>query len=544
MDGKLPDIGDIDFQKRIGKIFNKYKIDKEPTFKEMCWPSKYTIQDQQKFVADFINPKTPYKGILLCHKIGAGKTCAAIQIAEKWKKHKKIMFVCPASLIGNFYKELKTKCAKNEYITEKEEKLLAEYGPGTKKYDQLNEVIKKRIDKHYKIISYNKFMDLSKQNKINLSNYLLIIDEVQNVVSETGVCYQIFMKEIMKSPASTRIVVMSATPMFDKPVELALTINLLKPRTRIPVNPEFNRMFLKSVVVNDYITYKAKNMDKLRAMLQGYISYYKGAPEHTFPTKSIRYIRARMSNYQYGVYRNATKNEGKFAGSNVLELPNDFFIASRAASNVALPLAATKKMLTDDLEKYSVKFYKILKAIKKSRQLNFVYSNFRGEYGIEAFVKVLDANGFYDFSKHGPGKNRYAIWSGEECLKLRENICAHYNLRENKNGDMIKVILGSPAIKEGVSLLRVRKVHIMEPYWNMSRLEQIIGRAVRFCSHKDMPKDEREVRIYFYIAVDQNNKTNTIDKYIMNMAFSKNKLIGQFEDVLKQAAVDYYLFQR
>ena len=53
--------------------------------KEICFPKKYTLQLPQKFVAEFINPKTPYKGLLLFHKIGAGKTCGAINIAEKWK---------------------------------------------------------------------------------------------------------------------------------------------------------------------------------------------------------------------------------------------------------------------------------------------------------------------------------------------------------------------------------------------------------------------------------------------------------------------------
>ena len=55
-----------------------------------------------------------------------------------------------------------------------------------------------------------------------------------------------------------------------------------------------------------------------------------------------------------------------------------------------------------------------------------------------------------------------------------------------------------PAIKEGVSLLRVKYVHIIEPYWNLSRLEQVIGRAVRFCSHKDVEEDKRIVKVYIY----------------------------------------------
>ena len=83
----------------------------------------------------------------------------------------------------------------------------------------------------------------------------------------------------------------------------------------------------------------------------------------------------------------------------------------------------------------------------------------------------------------------------------------------------------------------------MEPYWNMSRLEQVMGRAVRFCSHKDMPSEKREVSIYMYISVDPQNKKLTVDRHILNMAFSKDKLIKQFIDIIKDSAVDSNLFQ-
>ena len=112
-----------------------------------------------------------------------------------------------------------------------------------------------------------------------------------------------------------------------------------------------------------------------------------------------------------------------------------------------------------------------------------------------------------------------------------------YNQPDNADGSKIKIILGSPSIKEGVSLLRVSEVHILEPYWNMSRLDQVIGRAVRFCSHKDLPKSKRHVDIFIYIA-DHPKEKMSIDKYILNMAYKKNEIIKQFEKALKESAVD------
>ena len=98
---------------------------------------------------------------------------------------------------------------------------------------------------------------------------------------------------------------------------------------------------------------------------------------------------------------------------------------------------------------------------------------------------------FTDFLSNGPGKNRYAVWSGDETTDQKERLKNVFNQKSNENGSKIKIILGSPAIKEGVTLLRVRSVHIVEPYWNMSRIQQIIGRAIRFCSHKDVPKKKK-----------------------------------------------------
>jgi hypothetical protein len=76
----------------------------------------------------------------------------------------------------------------------------------------------------------------------------------------------------------------------------------------------------------------------------------------------------------------------------------------------------------------------------------------------------------------------------------------------------------------------------------MSRLEQVIGRGFRFCSHRDLPVKDREIKVYIYLACDPNNKKLTVDKLILDMAHLKNDLTKQFEQVIKDSAVDKYLF--
>ena len=139
-----------------------------------------------------------------------------------------IMVVVPAALIGNFRDELRSKCADNEYINDSKRELLSKLKPKNKLYKQILSDSDKKINKNYTIYSYHKFIELCEKKKIKLRNTLLIIDEVQNMVSESGNFYKTLKNIIDKSDKKTKIVLLSATPMFDKPVELALTLNLLK----------------------------------------------------------------------------------------------------------------------------------------------------------------------------------------------------------------------------------------------------------------------------------------------------------------------------
>ena len=556
-----------DFQNIIYKKFKKYKISsKKPTFKQICFPEKFTYQLPQLFVSQFINPSTKYKGLLLYHKIGAGKTCAAVQIAEQWKDKKNIIMLCPASLVGNFYKELRSECTGDIYIDKIERAELKSLDPLSSEYNNIIKSINQRIDKYYKILSYNKFVDLIKNKKLNLKNTLLIIDEVQNIVSEHGSYYVTILNAIKKAPADLRVVIMSATPIFDKPMELGLTLNLLRPSIEFEVGNKFNDTYIDYQIINSKPTYNIKNETILRSKLNGLVSYYQGAPDYVFPERVQKIVKCYMSRYQYDCYKVVQEREGKINRLDLLKLPNNFFIGSRIISNIAYPnklvnqagldTFSSRHMDLENLETYSTKYYQIMKRVLNSSGTIFIYSNFKEYGGLIPLIKILEYHGFKDFLSNGSGRQRYAIWSGDETLDQKEKLKNIFNSKDNQNGSKIKIILGSPAIKEGVTLLRVRQVHIIEPYWNMSRLEQVIGRAIRFCSHKDVEPEKRFVKVYIYIAVapleiiikekdtiPKNDRTITIDEHILNMANTKKKLSDQFEEIIKEAAVDRKLFQ-
>ena len=88
----------------------------------------------------------------------------------------------------------------------------------------------------------------------------------------------------------------------------------------------------------------------------------------------------------------------------------------------------------------------------------------------------------------------------------------------NVDGKQVKVILISQAGSEGLDFKFIRQVHILEPWWNMNRIEQIIGRAVRTCSHKALPFTERNVEIYLHGSILEDEQKEAVDIYVYRLA--------------------------
>ena len=248
----------------------------------------------------------------------------------------------PASLINNFRGELRSECPGDQYISSENRKIINKLNPNDEKYQKIIKRSNKKISKVYKIYSYHKFSKLVNENKIKFKNNLVIIDEIQNMISESGTFYKNIKDSILKSDDKTRIILLSATPIFDKPVEISLLLNLLKPENPLPTGTLFNSNFLKSRKNKEGISYNVKNMDLFKEYIHGMISYYRGAPPQTFPIENFKVIRCQMSEFQYKSYLSATYNEknmvkGAFRNVDILNLPNNFFIGPRMLSNIAFP---------------------------------------------------------------------------------------------------------------------------------------------------------------------------------------------------------------
>ena len=106
------------------------------------------------------------------------------------------------------------------------------------------------------------------------------------------------------------------------------------------------------------------------------------------------------------------------------------------------------------------------------------------------------------------------------------------------SGSKIKVVLISQAGSEGLDFKAIRQIHILEPWYNMNRNEQIIGRGVRNFSHKDLPFEKRNVQIFLYGTILKNAFEEAADLYVYRISEIKAVKIGKVTRLLKETSVD------
>ena len=135
--------------------------------------------------------------------------------------------------------------------------------------------------------------------------------------------------------------------------------------------------------------------------------------------------------------------------------------------------------------------------------------------------------------------------------KIIQEQLSHINLeKEQMYGKVVKAMMITQSGAEGISLKNVRRVLITEYFWNSVRIDQVIGRAVRTCSHKSLPVADQNVQVFTYLmnftkkqlndnpTLRSKDKEITTDKHIYNIAKSKEGLVNSFLKMLKAASLD------
>ena len=260
----------------------------------------------------------------------------------------------------------------------------------------------------------------------------------------------------------------------------------------------------------------------------------------------------------------------------------------------------SKYLSLDALETLSPKFASIMENLlnEENEGLHLLYSHFRTIEGIGILKLILQANGFAEFkltntaaegkqgwqiieAEEDAGKPKFALYTGTETAEEKEIIRNVFNgawdfvptaiaskLREtstnNMYGEAIKLLMITSSGAEGINLKNTRFVHIVEPYWHMVRIEQVVGRARRICSHQELPEALRTVKVFLYIttlseeqkADDDNNKELlrrdisrvdkktpvTTDETLYEMASLKQRINNQILQAVKESAVDCNLY--
>jgi hypothetical protein len=220
-----------------------------------------------------------------------------------------------------------------------------------------------------------------------------------------------------------------------------------------------------------------------------------------------------------------------------------------------------------EIGKYSSKIKNICDIILKSEGIILVYSQYI-DAGLIPFALALEELGFTrnggaSLFKDAPtsqidsitmqpkniattGGNfspaKYAMITGDPRIspdnQAEVNAITNDN---NKDGAKIKVVLISRAGSEGVDFKFIRQVHILDPWYTMNRIEQIIGRGVRSFSHKDLPFEKRNVEIYLHGTILPDNKEEAADLYVYRVAEYKAVQMGRVARILKETAVDCLL---
>ena len=226
---------------------------------------------------------------------------------------------------------------------------------------------------------------------------------------------------------------------------------------------------------------------------------------------------------------------------------------------------------------YSPKMQKVFEAIDSNEGKALLYSQFKMIEGLGILKAILDFHGYKEVRvTHTSGfwnivgaaevlkpkynGKRYITFDTSERDKSKLLLQLFNDDKEmpeemkgdltNLNGEFIKLIMITQSGAEGISLTNTRNVFILEPFWNMVRMEQVIGRAVRVCSHKDLPEDKQTVNIIIFCSVltPEQLKSNftlrrldkglSSDLHILQIAEKKDELIQTFLNYLKMASVD------
>lgn len=492
---------------------------------------------------------------ILCHN-----TCTTAAIIENFKavlgrdglgKEPPALVIIPnRSLIKNYSTMVAYQCTKDVYFV-KQETIKAVGITLKESLESRWAKIYNAVKATYEFATYRKFlgdMPPSKELKRKYSNRIIYIDEIhnirQNVVSgkkDVGLVYK-NLHYFLHTVENCRIILGSATLIWDQPYEIAGHINLLLPADKqLPTGTAFNARYFNS---KGELKHKEELIEAFRGRVSILRSMITTAKREeigvTVPwTEHIKVYPSALSDFQSKYARKAMKKSetrksdallsdardadvfvfpilnkkgaivggeyGKIGQKNNIRLKNKRYVYRDPR---------VLKLIKTDLEKFSSIFAAIIASVKAHpNEVTYVSAPFVmfGGSGLVSMAMVFEAHDFIrrysssDMKKSKSGERAFISIADDGVRKFGSgsisSILQKIGSKENRYGDYCQVILGSKKISEGYTIANVRQVHIPMSHWNTSLTNQSIGRAYRVGSHRHLPENERYVRIYKHVPL-------------------------------------------
>lgn len=556
------------------------KKDFEEQVKRECPKDTFTKAIYQHFLSQYMSINSSHNSLLLYHSVGLGKTCSAVSIAEVFlKAHNMfdgpdVFVILPASLKTNFKETIFDDVKDIKQCTSDTYRSLSHH---------LTKDVKQIIKKRYNIYSYDEFANYYEKNEnIDISNKLIIVDEVHNIRKNANKNKRVYdaLNGVLSKGKNNKLVLMTATPMYNTTVELLDIFKLILINEK-ESGTQMTELRKSSFQLND------KTKELLVNLSSKYVSYIDSNNPYSFAFKirpdGLITNKNWATQIKYGVYPSKIGSLQKikkdnFADENIEEdedEKNNFSVGLMTMNVVfpknfdsvfmkhnTQPMTLTynenyKNYLYPDeqhLGRCATKLYTICEKVKKSQGIVLIYSRFLWK-GIIPMAIALEHMGMtrsgvkQSFLKKGAkvsdelkGK-KYAILTtpdkditgnnSESFDKLINRI----NSPSNINGDDIKIVLITQKASEGISFFNIREVHIIDPWYHINRFEQIIGRAIRKCSHINLPFDERNVMIFLHCVIND-KKGKTYDELAYDIVSKKLQATVEINQIIKKNAID------
>lgn len=522
--------------------FNKKRCKDDGKPKPKFKPLKH-----QLFVTEYFL-KSKFKGLLLYHTLGSGKSCTSIMIADNMLKKKKVKTVyvlTPGSLRDNWVQEYCQKCGGNP--------------------DDLYE--------HFIFITYN-FDVVKNLDKVDFNDSLIIIDEVHNLIN--GVknvsknAYSIYEK-IIKSNA--RVLLLSATVIFNNTYEWCLLMNLMKDNwcPYVIKNNKFNRnLFDFSMLTKESLTGVISFFHGFDKTEYPEVIYHKPFEIEMTPAQELIYVEKKnievktvsilSDKMDSGVQLSAKEKINFILSSKKIlskSIQNFLYPKNAYEDDKKLPDISTEDggWLSSRLFKnkfllqLSPKFVTlIVNILRNYNSKQVVFSFYKEKAGVILLHNLLKLCGI-----------RTKIFTGDLDDSKRSRLLKEFNSKENRYGKKIHVLLLTESGGEGITLLEVENIHLLDLSTTINKTKQAIGRSVRFRSHSELPPEKRKVDVWTYLTVlrkdfDLDTKTATTlymrtfknfntfkdyDDYFIKRKLDKSKdKIMSFRDILENKDKD------